>query len=33
MLRWIQIEPDDIGGFAFQVWIVAGHVAFQPVRL
>ncbi len=33
MLRRVQIEPDDIGGFAFEVRIVAGHVAFQAVRL
>ena len=33
MLRWVEIEPDDIGGFAFKVGIVARHVAFQPMRL
>ena len=33
MLRWVQIKPDDIRGLAFEVRIVAGHVAFQAVRL
>src|SRR5262245_56942196 len=33
MLRWIQIETDNIGGLAFKVRIVAGNVALQPMRL
>ena len=33
VLRWAQIEAEDIGGFAFEVGIVAGHVAFETVRL
>jgi hypothetical protein len=32
MLRRIQIEADDIGGFTFEVRIVAYHVAIQPMR-
>jgi len=32
VLRRVQIEPDDIGCFAFKLWVVASHVAFQPVR-
>lgn len=33
MLRRAQIEAEDIGGFAFELGIIAGHVAFQAVRL
>jgi hypothetical protein len=33
MTRWVEIMPDDIGNFGFKVWIVAGHIAFEPVRL
>ena len=33
MLRRAQIEADDVGGFGFELGIVAGHVAFQAVRL
>ena len=33
VLRRIQIQADDIGGFGLEVRIVAGHVAFQPMRL
>src|ERR1041385_4295059 len=31
MLRRIQIESDDIGCFAFELRVIAGHVALQPV--
>ena len=30
--RRIQVQPNDIGGFGFEVRIVAGHVAFQTMR-
>jgi hypothetical protein len=33
VLRRVQIEAEDVGGFAFELGIVAGHVAFQAVRL
>ena len=33
MLRWTQIESDDVGRLGFELRIVAGHVAFQSVRL
>ena len=33
MLRRIQVQADDVGGFAFEVRIVAGHVALQAMRL
>ena len=33
MTRWIEIKPDDIGNFGFKVRIVAGHIAFEPMRL
>ena len=33
VLRWVQIEAEDVGGFAFELGIVAGHVAFEAVRL
>jgi hypothetical protein len=32
MLRRIQIQPDDVGGLAFKLRIIAGHLAIQPVR-
>src|ERR1700731_2728087 len=33
VLRRIDVEPDHIGGLALEVWIIRGHVAFQPMRL
>ena len=33
VLRWAQIETEDVGRFAFELGIIAGHVAFQAVRL
>ena len=30
--RRVQVQPYDIGGLGFKVRIVAGHVAFQPMR-
>ena len=33
MLRWVQIEAEDVGRFGFELGIVAGHVAFEAVRL
>ena len=33
VLRRVQIEAEDVGGFAFELGIVAGHVAFEAVRL
>ena len=33
VLRRVQIEAEDVGGFAFELGIVAGHVAFETVRL
>src|SRR4029077_6793312 len=33
MLRRIQIEPDDVSGFGFEIRVIAGHVTFQAVRL
>ena len=32
LLRRAQIEAEDVGGFAFEFRIVAGHVAFETVR-
>ena len=32
MLRRFHVESDDVGGFLFEVRIVASHVAIQPVR-
>lgn len=31
MLRRIEIEPDDVSRLALEVWIVGGHVAFEPM--
>src|SRR5271167_236414 len=31
MLRRMQIQTNDIGGFGLKVWIIRGHVAFQPM--
>ena len=33
MLRRAQIKAEDVSGFAFEFRIVAGHVAFEAVRL
>jgi len=33
VLRWVQIEAEDVGRFGFELGIVAGHVAFEAVRL
>ena len=33
VLRRAQIEAEDVGGFALEIGIVAGHVAFQTVWL
>lgn len=32
VLRRAQIEAEDVGGFGFELGIVAGHVAFETVR-
>lgn len=32
MLRRMQIQPNDFGGFGLKVWIVRDHVALQPMR-
>ncbi len=32
MLRWIQIEANDISRFELKVWIVRGPVALQTMR-
>ena len=33
VLRRVQVETEDVGGFAFEIGIVAGHIAFQTMRL
>ncbi len=33
MLGWAQIEAEDVGGFGFELGIVADHVAFEAVWL
>jgi hypothetical protein len=33
MLRRIEVEPDHLRGLALEVWIIRGHVAFQPMGL
>src|SRR5208282_4019732 len=33
VLRRAQIEAEDVGGFGFELGIVAGQVAFETVRL
>src|SRR5690348_10515812 len=33
MLRRMQVESDDIGGFPFELRVVTCHVAFQSMRL
>ena len=32
VLRRMQIQADNIGGFGLKVRIIRGHVAFQPMR-
>jgi hypothetical protein len=32
MLRWVQIQPDDICGLPLEVWIIGSHVALEPMR-
>ena len=32
MTGWVQLQTDDVGGFAFEVRIVRGHIALQAVR-
>jgi hypothetical protein len=33
MLRRIQVQPDDIRRFGFEIRIVAGHIPLQTMRL
>ena len=33
MLGWLQVQPDDVSRFGFEVRIVAGHVPLQAMRL
>ena len=33
MLGRVQVKTDYIGGFGLEVGVVAGHIAFQPMRL
>jgi hypothetical protein len=33
MLGRIDVKPNNIGSFGFEIGIIAGHVAFQPVWL
>ena len=33
VLRWIQVQSDDIGRLPLEVWVVRQHVAFKSVRL
>jgi hypothetical protein len=33
MLRWVQVQPDDVSRFRFEFRIVAGHVTLQAMRL
>ena len=33
MLRWVQIQSDNVGGFSLEVWIIACHIPIQPMRL
>ena len=32
VLRWIQVQADDIGCFALELGIITGHVSVQPMR-
>ena len=31
--RWFEVQPDDVGGFLFELRIIAGHVAARSVGL
>ena len=33
VLRWVQVEAEDVGRLTFELGIVAGHVTFETVRL
>ena len=33
MLRWVQIQSDNVGGFCLEVRIIACHIPIQPMRL
>ena len=33
VLRWIDVQPDHVGGLALEVRIIGGHVALQPMGL
>jgi hypothetical protein len=33
VLRRVQVEAEDVGGFALELGIVAGHIAFEAVGL
>ena len=33
MLRWVQIQSDNVGGFRLKVRIIACHIPIQPMRL
>jgi len=32
VLRRIQVQADDVGGFGFKLQVIAGQVAVQPMR-
>jgi hypothetical protein len=32
MLRWMQVQTDDVRRFGFEIRIVAGHIPLQQVR-
>ncbi len=33
MLRRVQVEPDDVGGLAFERRVIGGHIALESMRL
>ena len=33
MLRWVQIQSDNVGGLRLEVRIIACHIPIQPMRL
>ena len=33
MLRWVQIQPDNVRSFRLEVRIIADHIPLQPMRL
>jgi hypothetical protein len=33
MLRWVQMQPDNVGGFSLEVRVIACHKPIQPMRL